>query len=196
MGQLCTSGAAKATNNAPSTDESAPLNFKYQKGTCALEYWNPVEEIGEGSISSIHLVQRRDHHVDIPYKEKADIMTQAREAQRRSGTDSRGINKDKELYALKSIMKDHIRNDVFLQEMRNEIYTMSRLNHPNIIQVYEAYERHRHIYLIMEYCSGGDLLDVQCTEREAASIVRKILSAVAYMHKHNVVHRDCKFVTL
>ena len=98
-----------------------------------------------------------------------------------------------EVFALKSIMKDHVRNDRHLEEMRAEIYTMSRLCHPNIVSVVEAFERKRHIYLIMEYCRGGDLCERKPTEADAAVIIRKVLQAVAYMHKHNVVHRYVLF---
>mmetsp|Transcript_9720 Transcript_9720/g.18248 ORF Transcript_9720/g.18248 Transcript_9720/m.18248 type:complete len:396 (+) Transcript_9720:3-1190(+) len=46
----------------------------------------------------------------------------------------------------------------------------------------------------MQYCSGGDLFTrVPYSEKESAQIVRKLLSAIAYMHKHNVCHRDIKF---
>ena len=159
--------------------------FTYTKNTCALEYWEPLRLLGEGSISSIHLVRRRPHRVDVPYTERADIMRVA---------DTANIKAEEtmdtsELFALKSIMKDHVRNDQYLKEMRSEIYTMSRLCHVNIVSVVEAYERKRHIYLIMEKCDGGDLCERKPTEPEAAVIVRKVLSAVAYIHQHNVVHR-------
>lgn len=169
--------------------------FTYTKNTCALEYWEPLRLLGEGSISSIHLVRRRPERVDIPYKEKADIMRLAAEAAASNDDDATTTaieGADQDVYALKSIMKDHVRNDQYLKEMRSEIYTMSRLCHDNIVNVYEAFERKRHIYLILEYCRGGDLCERNPTEAEAATIVRKILSAVAYMHQHNVVHRDLK----
>jgi calcium-dependent protein kinase len=46
----------------------------------------------------------------------------------------------------------------------------------------------------MEYCSGGDLYE-RCpySEPAAARLMTKILSAIAYLHKNNVVHRDLKF---
>lgn len=45
--------------------------------------------------------------------------------------------------------------------------------------MYEAYERKRHIYLIMEYCAGNNFCDREVTEAQAAVIVREMLSAVA-----------------
>lgn len=172
-------GGSGCCGNAPKAE------FTYRKETCALEYWEPLRLVGEGSISSIHLVRRRPERVDVPYKEMADIMRLAED-----GTTQ--VSDDEELYALKSIMKDHVRNNAFLEEMRSEIYTMSRLCHKNIVNVKEAFERKRHIYLIMEHCKGGDLEGRKYTEAEAATIVRKILEAVAYMHKQKVVHRDLK----
>jgi len=190
----CIQTTASTQDSNKNTDDS--LSFRYQTGTCALEYWEPIKLIGEGSISTIHLVKRRPHRVPIPYKERADVMREdvLKASSKIQDSSSTSQQEQQEVYALKSIMKDHVRTDRYLEEMRREIYTMSRLHHPNIVRVIEAYERKRHIYLIMEYCRGGDLYQVQGTsETMVQSIVRHILSAVAYMHKHKVVHRDRKY---
>ena len=181
-------GATTSHRSAACCAAGAKSGFTYRKNTCALEYWEPLRLLGEGSISSIHLVRRRPHRVDVPYKERADIMRVA-ESNETSNTETVENMDASELFALKSIMKDHVRNDRYLEEMRSEIYTMSRLCHVNIVGVVEAFERKRHIYLIMEHCRGGDLCERKPTEAIAAVIVRKVLSAVAYMHEHNVVHR-------
>ena len=90
-------------------------------------------------------------------------------------------------------MKDHVLDDRCLDEMRSEIYTMKFLDHPGIAKVYEGFERKRHVYLVMEYCSGGDLrARFPYTEHQAAVIVKQIVSAVTYLHSKNVVHRDLK----
>lgn len=178
------------------SNESSSPSFSYTKGTCALEYWEPTRLIGEGSISSIHLVKQRPERVDIPYKERVDIMkVAASKKDKVEGDDSiSSVDDDgRPVYALKSIMKDHVTNDRYLEEMRKEIHVMSHLVHPNIVKVLEAYERKRHIYLIMEYCSGGDLYQVEGTsEALAQDILKHILLAVKYMHEHKVVHRDLK----
>jgi serine/threonine protein kinase len=195
-----TTAATSVADNADTTS-----SFRFQTGTCALEYWEPLKLLGEGSISDIHLVRRRPERVKIPYKEEGNIMTAApgkiksqktTTAAKRSESKSDSGDNGQETYALKSIMKDHVRNDAFLEEIRNEIYTMSHLSHPNVVRVVEAYERKRHIYLIMEYCSGGDLCQVEGTgisEAKAAVIIKHILSAVGYLHENRVIHRDRKF---
>lgn len=84
-------------------------------------------------------------------------------------------------------------SNIYNIRLRSEIYTMKYLDHPNIAKVYEGFERRQHVYLIMEYCSGGDLnTRLPYTEAHAANIVRQILSAVAYLHDKKVVHRDLK----
>lgn len=173
-------------------DQEDPLplgtEFHYEKGVCALEYWEPVKLLGEGSISDIHLVRRRSKRIHVRYKKKRDIMKFAKN----NTLEAIDEENEDELFVLKSIMKDHVDNDLVLEEMRRELHTMSRLNHPNIVKLYEAYERRRHIYLVMDYCSGGDLTDRHFSEAQCAIVISKILSAVEYMHSKGVVHRDLK----
>ena len=82
-----------------------------------------------------------------------------------------------------------------------EVNLMIKLDHPNIIKLYEVYENESYIYLIMEYCRGGELFDrviaktekgQQYTEKEAASLFKQIMSAINYCHKNGIVHRDLK----
>eukprot|EP00968_Pinguiococcus_pyrenoidosus_P010192 scaffold803_cov310-Pinguiococcus_pyrenoidosus.AAC.105 len=44
-------------------------------------------------------------------------------------------------------------------ELQNEVRIMSELDHPNIIRLFEVYQSSDHLYLIMELCTGGELLD-------------------------------------
>jgi len=64
----------------------------------------------------------------------------------------------------------------------------------HIILVYESSEK---IILVMEYASGGELYDYlnerkRVSEVEARSIFRQIVSAVHFLHKNRIVHRDLK----
>eukprot|EP00581_Thalassiosira_minuscula_P012792 CAMPEP_0183714356 /NCGR_PEP_ID=MMETSP0737-20130205/8892_1 /TAXON_ID=385413 /ORGANISM="Thalassiosira miniscula, Strain CCMP1093" /LENGTH=501 /DNA_ID=CAMNT_0025943263 /DNA_START=195 /DNA_END=1703 /DNA_ORIENTATION=+ len=84
-----------------------------------------------------------------------------------------------------------------MDQFYTEIKTLKNLQHPNIIQLYDVYISEDKIYIIMELMSGGELFDyvVQkgtLTEEEASRIVRKVTSALVYMHSKNVIHRDLK----
>ena len=83
---------------------------------------------------------------------------------------------------------------MFVSEMMNEIDILRKMDHPNIVKAYEVYKSKSNIYVVMEFCSGGDLYARNpYDETDAAKIVGKLLSALAYMHGKGIVHRDLKF---
>lgn len=79
----------------------------------------------------------------------------------------------------------------------NEINIMRKLNHPNIINLYEIYEGDYHVYLVLELLKGGELFDHiikkgHYTEKDASIIIRKLLWALEYIHEKGIMHRDIK----
>jgi len=98
--------------------------------------------------------------------------------------------------AIKQMSKDNVK-DRDVQRFRQEITIMKSMDHPNIIKLHETFEDKRHIFLVMELCSGGELFDRiieagQFTEKCAAAVAQQMLSAVFYMHTSGVCHRDLK----
>ena len=75
------------------------------------------------------------------------------------------------------------------------------LDHPNIVKYYETYENQRYLYLVMEYCDGGELFslieelsneDQTFDEIQAAILFKKMLKAVNHIHANHIAHRDIK----
>lgn len=73
------------------------------------------------------------------------------------------------------------------------------MQHPNIMKLFEVLDQTSKCHLVMELCHGRNLYHYikkrpnKCiTEQEAIPIFRQIVSAVAYMHEHGLVHRDLK----
>jgi len=97
------------------------------------------------------------------------------------------------LFALKEIEKEFLFG-TYMKELRNEVEVLSTLDHPHIVRTLETFENREMMYLVMEYCSGGDLWKRinNLTERDVANIMSQVLSAVAFCHQHKVVHRDIK----
>ncbi len=78
-----------------------------------------------------------------------------------------------------------------------EAETAGRLQHQNIVTIFDAGEEHDLAYIAMEFLKGKDLLDF-CKDGnllpapKVLSIVARVAEALAYAHKQNVVHRDIK----
>ncbi|CAK8996775.1 Calcium-dependent protein kinase 2 (PfCDPK2) [Durusdinium trenchii] len=99
-----------------------------------------------------------------------------------------------EVVAVKSVLKKNMRR---LQTLKREISIMKQVDHPNIIKLMDVYEDEAFLYIVMELCTGGELFDKiieagHYREADAKALVRQMLDAVAYLHKHHIAHRDLK----
>ena len=78
-----------------------------------------------------------------------------------------------------------------------EAETAGRLQHQNIVTIFDAGEEHDLAYIAMEFLKGKDLADVTRSGHllpvaQVLSIVARVAEALAYAHRQNVVHRDIK----
>ena len=103
-----------------------------------------------------------------------------------------------EIRACKHLSKLNIKN---LEKFRREIEILKKMDHPNIIKLYEVYESERSLYLVMEECKGGEIFDriiqhiqekKMYSEKDAAIIFEQVMSCIAYCHNRNICHRDLK----
>jgi len=60
--------------------------------------------------------------------------------------------------AIKAITKKKIITE--LKAILDEIAIIKELDHPNIVKYYETYQNDEFLYIVMEYCPGGDLFDL------------------------------------
>jgi serine/threonine protein kinase len=102
----------------------------------------------------------------------------------------------RELVAIKIIQKSKL-DQKTLRMVYREIHIMKLLRHPHVIQLYQILETEKYLFLIMEYASGGEVLDYivahgRLQEKEARRFFIQIICALKYCHKNRVVHRDLK----
>ncbi|KAL2320646.1 hypothetical protein Fmac_029615 [Flemingia macrophylla] len=101
--------------------------------------------------------------------------------------------------AVKVIPKSKMTTAIAIEDVRREVKILRALTgHKNLVQFYEAYEDNDNVYVVMELCKGGELLDKilsrggKYSEEDARVVMIQILSVVAFCHLQGVVHRDLK----
>ena len=98
--------------------------------------------------------------------------------------------------AMKVIEKVEDIDENNVLEILNEINVLKKIDHPNIIKLFEFFIQKNNYYLITEYCDGGELFeyvnDTHFTEAQVAYIMYQLFSAINYCHKMKIIHRDLK----
>jgi len=101
---------------------------------------------------------------------------------------------------VKCIRKRYLLTPEERDSVTREVEIHRSLRHPNIVELWDAYEDEReYVYLVMERVSGGDLASYirrkavrQFSEVQVRTIMEQILAAVDYMHSRGVLHADLK----
>ncbi|KAL5659531.1 hypothetical protein ACJX0J_032694, partial [Zea mays] len=88
---------------------------------------------------------------------------------------------------------------IAIEDVRREVRILSSLTgHSNLVQFYDAFEDEDNVYIVMELCKGGELLDRilarggKYSEEDAKVVMVQILGVVSFCHLQGVVHRDLK----
>lgn len=96
------------------------------------------------------------------------------------------------------VLRGELGNDpVTLLRFQREANAASKLNHENVVQVYDVGTYEERHFIVMEYIRGRTLKQLiqlrgALHKEEALSIMKQLLSAIAQAHKCNIIHRDIK----
>lgn len=99
--------------------------------------------------------------------------------------------------AVKIMKKNLLKSAGAKGKVDNEKAILKSLDHPNIVRLYEFFEDSKRLYVVMEYCNGGELFSqllnkVIYSEIQVAKIMNQIFSALSHMHSKNIIHRNLK----
>ena len=98
--------------------------------------------------------------------------------------------------ALKILVREKEKDPRFAERFTREAQALARLNHPNIVTVYDFGETNGLYYLLMEFVDGMNLRQLlqsrKLAPEEALVIVPSICEALQYAHQLGIVHRDIK----
>ena len=100
--------------------------------------------------------------------------------------------------AIKVLRPELASNEEIRSRFKNEASVMARLQHPGIVSLFDYVENDEGLFLIMEYVEGIEItdllkaLDEPLSIDRAKDVMKKVLSAFSFAHKHKIVHRDVK----
>ena len=99
--------------------------------------------------------------------------------------------------AMKIISKEYIIKGVNHSKLIDEIKILKKLDHPNIMKIYEFFFDDKNFYIISDFCDQGDLLGKleklgTMNEIVVKFLMEQIFNAVAYLHSKKVLHGDIK----
>ena len=89
--------------------------------------------------------------------------------------------------------------------LREEVEILSKLSHPNIVKYFGSFEEGGFLYVVTEYANEGDMYQllkkIKCSRPSTSDVLgedqilkfsTQLISALAYLHEHKVLHRDIK----
>ena len=101
------------------------------------------------------------------------------------------------IYAVKKINKNVLLKKNQVIHIRSEQQIMSKVKSPWIVDLKASFQEDDYLYLVMEFCQGGDFMNLLIkkdilTEKEAKFYLVELILAVESIHKLNCIHRDIK----
>ncbi|XP_031799847.1 serine/threonine-protein kinase 33 isoform X2 [Sarcophilus harrisii] len=107
------------------------------------------------------------------------------------------IHKETDLkWAMKKVNKEKAGSSA-VRLLEREVSILKSVNHEHIIHLERVFETPKRMYLVMELCEDGELKEIlnrkgHFSENETRQIIEDLGSAIAYLHKKDIVHRDLK----
>ena len=106
----------------------------------------------------------------------------------------------KQLYAMKVLSKEKIREQKLLKYAfaeRSIMAEMTKINHPFAVKIKYAFQTQESLFMIIQFCSGGDLsqyleLEGSFDEQKAKGYISEIICAIESLHQKDIIFRDLK----
>merc|ERR1719427_527267 len=104
---------------------------------------------------------------------------------------------DKEVYAMKTMLKKEMIDKNQVEHIKAERDLLSAADNPWLVRLVYSFQDDKYLYLVMEYCGGGDLMTILMredilTEKQTRFYMAELACAINSVHELKFVHRDLK----
>lgn len=101
------------------------------------------------------------------------------------------------LYAMKVMRKDRLYREAAVSVPLTERDVLKKYNHPFVVHLKYAFQTETHLYMVMDYLSGGDLFDLMekrntLDEDTVRFYIAQAVLAISFLHEHDIIYRDLK----
>ena len=163
-----------------------------RKHASVYDFYDVVNEVGHGMTGKVYQVIHKQT------RERYALKCELKEDYSRSDLFTLGhiLIFFSECVSLESGMEMRRIDTELIDDLRNEIALLKLVDHPNVIKLFEFYEDDSNIFLILEFCDGGELFDrlheqagSHYGEVQAARLMHKMCAAISYCHFQGISHR-------
>jgi serine/threonine protein kinase len=104
---------------------------------------------------------------------------------------------EEQLYAMKTLLKSKVKAQNLTKYVMTERDVLTLMNNPFIVQIHGAFQTKDKLYLVLEYCPGGDLEKKIIKEKKIPEDIVKMYAAeitlaIESLHKREIIFRDLK----
>nr|XP_009682995.1 PREDICTED: serine/threonine-protein kinase 33 isoform X1 [Struthio camelus australis]XP_009682996.1 PREDICTED: serine/threonine-protein kinase 33 isoform X1 [Struthio camelus australis]XP_009682997.1 PREDICTED: serine/threonine-protein kinase 33 isoform X1 [Struthio camelus australis]XP_009682998.1 PREDICTED: serine/threonine-protein kinase 33 isoform X1 [Struthio camelus australis] len=207
QGPVCFGGVLSETSDQAASDSTAALDALLPpllKDSVSMEEMPKLELREPYRKIFTQSTRSRSAEVKIPHTRISDgaAIQEIYSFGRKLGQGSFGVvievkHKDTgKKWAIKKVNRKKAGSSA-MKLLEREVSILKRVNHDHIIHLEEVFETPKRVYLVMELCEDGELKKIlhskgHFTENETRHIIQSLASAIAYLHKKDIVHRDLK----
>ena len=94
--------------------------------------------------------------------------------------------------AIKTIVPEHLSNNILKQRLKTEAQVLSKINHPAICQIYDYFEFNHFHVLVLELIEGQTLTNSSLNKKQLLDVFIQIASGLKIAHEKHIIHRDLK----
>ncbi|KAJ3314871.1 hypothetical protein HDV04_005292 [Boothiomyces sp. JEL0838] len=183
--------------------ETLDATVSEENGRRVLNQYTITKQLGSGSFGTVHLAYDADNDRKVAIKECSKSKLRKQKNQALGVFPGRGRGRGggvgRRVTVSRPAQVAPPQNPIDL--VRGEIAILKKLNHPNIVKLYEVLDdpKQDSLFMVFELCEKGAVMDVSMDKsvkpldiKVARKYFQQLILGIEYLHEHGIAHRDIK----